>query len=118
MVYGAAKTDKKLTLAHELPGHRVFLCFDRWRFFVLMRGTCCCGCALFSRLRASIFCAVQTAQEIKEGKTRPSIKLAVDGYALLYYLYFSNNFNCVCGGQYAQFAECTRTYISNLLKCG
>ena len=43
---------------------------------------------------------------------------AVDGYALLYYLYFSNNFNCVCGGQYAQFAECTRAYISNLLKCG
>ena len=47
-----------------------------------------------------------------------SIKLAVDGYALLYYLYFSNNFNCVCGGQYAQFAEYTRTYVSNLLKCG
>jgi hypothetical protein len=81
-------------------------------------GKCGCGCALFSRLRASICCAVQTAQEIKEGKTRPSIKLAVDGYALLYYLYFSNNFNCVCGGQYAQFAECTRAYISNLLKCG
>ena len=46
------------------------------------------------------------------------IKLAVDGYALLYYLYFSNNFNCVCGGQYMQFADYTRTYMSNLLKCG
>ncbi len=59
-----------------------------------------------------------TAQEIKEGKARPSIKLAVDGFALLYYLYVSNNFNCVCGGQYAQFAECTCAYISNLRKCG
>lgn len=59
----------------------------------------------------------QTAEEIKAGKQRV-IKLAVDGYALLYYLYFSNNFNCVCGGQYMQFAEYTRTYMSNLLKCG
>ncbi len=71
-----------------------------------------------SFLACALQSSVQTAQEIKEGKARPSIKLAVDGYALLYYLYFSNNFNCVCGGQYAQFAECTRAYISNLLKCG
>ena len=35
------------------------------------------------------------------------IKLVIDGYATLYHLYFHNNFNCVCGGQYAQFAgEC------------
>ena len=60
---------------------------------------------------------MQTAEEIKAGKQRV-IKLAVDGYALLYYLYFSSNFNCVCGGQYMQFAEHTRTYVSNLLKCG
>lgn len=59
----------------------------------------------------------QTAEEVKSGK-RPAVKLAVDGYAMLYYLYFSHNFNCVCGGQYFQFAEYARTYISNLLKCG
>ena len=72
---------------------------------------------------ADVLCCVivcgrkQTAAEIKEGKQR-TIKLVVDGYALLYYLYFSNNFNCVCGGQYAQFAEFTKAYVNNLLKCG
>ena len=65
----------------------------------------------------SVFNASQTPEEVKSGK-RPAVKLAVDGYAMLYYLYFSHNFNCVCGGQYAQFAEYTRTYVGNLLKCG
>ena len=62
--------------------------------------------------------SAQTAEEIKAGKQRPPVKLVVDGHALLYYLYFSNNFNCVCGGQYIQFAEFARTYVSNLLKAG
>ena len=49
----------------------------------------------------------QTPEEIAAGKQRV-IKLVIDGYALLYHLYFHNNFNCVCGGQYAQFAGAHR----------
>jgi len=61
----------------------------------------------------------QTPEEIEAagGKSR-IIKLAVDGYALLYHLYFAGNFNCVCGGQYAQFAEHVRLYVITLQKCG
>lgn len=61
----------------------------------------------------------QTPEEIAAagGKSR-TIKLAVDGYALLYHLYFAGNFNCVCGGQYAQFAENVKSYVTTLQKCG
>jgi len=58
-----------------------------------------------------------TPEEVKAGKARV-IKLVVDGMAMLYHLYFTNNFNCVCGGQYAQFAEHVRAYVVGLQKCG
>mmetsp|Transcript_52028 Transcript_52028/g.118656 ORF Transcript_52028/g.118656 Transcript_52028/m.118656 type:complete len:760 (+) Transcript_52028:30-2309(+) len=60
----------------------------------------------------------QTPAEIAAGTVPRVVKLVIDGYALLYHLYFSTNFNCVCGGQYAEFAEHCRAYIVNLQKCG